>query len=72
VKITNLNITDATASDNIVISEVNGNPIVNFTANASELDYRIGNIGWVRGVVIATGGLGTHAAVVTISVGSGR
>lgn len=71
VKITNLNITDATASDHVVISDVNGNTIVDFTANSAELDYRIGSLGWVRGIVIATGGLGT-SAVVTIAVGAGK
>jgi hypothetical protein len=71
VKIINLNITDATAADHVVLKDINGKTIVDFTANASELDYRIGNLGWVRGVVITTGGLGT-TAVVQIAVGAGR
>jgi hypothetical protein len=71
VKIMNLNITGATAADHVVLKDVNGNTIVDFTANASELDYRVGNLGWTRGVVIATGGLGT-SAIVTIAVGAGK
>lgn len=71
VKIMNLNITDATAADHVVLKDINGKTIVDFTANSAELDYRIGNLGWVRGIVIASGGLGT-TAVVTIAVGAGR
>jgi hypothetical protein len=71
VKIINLNITDATAADHVVLKDLNGKTIVDFTANASELDYRIGNLGWVNGIVIASGGLGT-SAVVTIAVGAGK
>jgi hypothetical protein len=71
VDIMNLNITDATAADHVVITDINGKSIVDFTANASELDYRIGKLGWVNGIKIGTGGLGT-TAVVTIAVGAGR
>jgi hypothetical protein len=71
VKIMNLNITDATAADHVVITDINSHTIVDFTANASELDYRIGNLGWVRGIKIGSGGLGT-TAVVTIAVGAGK
>jgi hypothetical protein len=67
----NLNITDATAADHVVITDLNGKTIVDFTANASELDYRIGKLGWVNGVKIASSGLGT-SAVVTIAVGAGK
>jgi hypothetical protein len=71
VKIMNLNITDCTAADHVVITDLQGRTIVDFTANASELDYRIGNLGWVNGIVIAGGGLGT-TGVVTIAVGAGK
>lgn len=71
VKIANLNITDATANDHVVIKDNNGKTLVDFTANASELDYRIGNLGWVNGIEIASGGLGS-SAVVTIAVGAGK
>lgn len=71
VKIANLNITDATAGDHVVVQDLNGKTVVDFTANASELDYRIGALGWVNGIVIASGGLGT-SAVVTIAIGAGK
>jgi hypothetical protein len=71
VKITNLNITDATAADHVVITQANGKPLVDFTANASELDYRIGGLLWVQGISIGSGGLGT-TAVVYIAVGAGK
>jgi hypothetical protein len=71
VKIMNLNITDATAADHVVIKDSAGKTIVDFTANASELDYRIGVLGWVNGIVIAASGLGT-TAVVTIAIGRGK
>jgi hypothetical protein len=73
VKITNLNITDATTGDHIVITDINNNTIVDFTANSAELDYRIGTIGWVRGIKVASGGFGTSGtANVSIAVGAGR
>jgi hypothetical protein len=71
VKITNLNITDCTAADHVVITDLNGKPIVDFTASTDELQYRIGNLGWVNGVKIGSGGLGT-SAVVEIAVGAGK
>ena len=71
VKILNLNITDATASDNVVITDLNNKPIVDLTASANELQYRIGGLGWVNGIKIASGKLGT-SAVVTIAVGAGK
>jgi hypothetical protein len=71
VKITNLNITDATATDHVLIKDINGKTLVDFTASAGDLDYRIGNLGWVNGVVLTTGGLGA-SAVVTIAIGAGK
>lgn len=71
VKIMNLNITDATAADHVIINDLQGRTIVDFTADAAELDYRIGLLGWVNGIVIPAGGLGT-SAVVTIAVGAGK
>lgn len=71
VKIANLNITSATAADHIQIKDKNGKFIVNFTAAAGDLDYRFGNIGWVNGIVITSGGLGT-TAIVTINPGAGK
>lgn len=73
VKVDNLDITDAGATDNILIKDLNGKTLVNWTANASQTSYRIGKLGWVNGIVVATGGLGTAGtAVVTISVGAGK
>jgi hypothetical protein len=71
VKIINLNITNATAADHVIINDLNGKSIVDFTASAGDLDYRIGNLGWVNGIVIPSSGLGT-TAVVTIAVGAGK
>lgn len=71
VKILNLNVTSATAGDHVVITDLNGKPVVDFTASAGDLDYRIGNLGWVNGIKIASGGLGT-TAVVYIAVGAGK
>lgn len=71
VKITNLNINDATGTDHVIIKDINGKTIVDFTANTSEDEYRVGGLGWVRGIVVSSGGLGT-SAVVTIAVGAGR
>lgn len=71
VKIANLNITDATANDHVVITDGTGKTVVDFTATTDELQYRIGNLGWVNGIVIGSGGLGT-SAVVTIAVGAGK
>lgn len=71
VKVDNLDITDATANDHVVIKDVNGNTIVDFTATTSEQQFRMGKLGWVRGIVIASGGLGA-SSVVTIAVGAGR
>ena len=71
VKIINLNITDATANDHVIITDLNGKTIVDFTATANELQYRIGNIGWVNGVKVGAGNLGT-SAVVTIAIGAGK
>lgn len=69
VKILNLNISDATAADHVVLNDINGHTVVDFTANASELDYRIGALGWTRGLVLVS--LGT-TAVITIAVGAGK
>ena len=71
VKVENLNITDCTASDHVVIKDAAGRTLVDFTATSSELQYRVGKLGWVNGIVITTGGLGT-SAVVTIAVGAGK
>jgi hypothetical protein len=71
VKVMNLNITGATSSDHVIITDLNSKPIVDFTASAGDLDYRIGNLGWVNGIKIASGGLGT-TAIVTIAVGAGK
>jgi len=71
VKITNLNITDAAVGDHIVVNDINGNTIVDYTAIANQQEYRIGNIGWVRGFVLSSIGAGA-TAVITVSVGSGK
>ena len=71
VRVKNLNITDATANDNVVIKDYAGRTLVNWTATSGELQYRIGDLGWVNGIVIAAGGLGT-SSVVTLAVSSGR
>jgi hypothetical protein len=71
VKVTNLNITESTAADHVVIKDLNGKTLVDWTADAGTLEYRVGPLGWVNGIVIASGGLGT-SSVVTISVGGGR
>jgi hypothetical protein len=55
----------------VIINDLQGRTIVDFTADAAELDYRIGLLGWVNGIVIPAGGLGT-SAVVTIAVGAGK
>ena len=73
VRVKNLNITDCTAADHIQITDLNGKTIVDFTASTDELQYRIGDCGWVNGIKIAAGGLGAGTtAVVTIAVGAGR
>lgn len=74
VKITNLNITDATAADHIVITQANGKPLVDFTASAGDLDYRVGGLLWAEnGIAIGAGGLGAGGtAVVQIAVGAGK
>ena len=74
VKITNLNITDCTDGDHITIKDINGKIIVDFTAHTDgDLDYRIGGLLWVNGVVVTTGGLGAGGtAVVTIAIGAGK
>lgn len=71
VKIENLNITDATASDHVVVTDLNGKTLADFTATSGEQQYRVGKLGWVNGVKIASGGLGT-SSVVTIAVGAGK
>jgi hypothetical protein len=71
VKVENLNITDATAADHVVMKDSAGRTLVDFTANSAELDYRIGKLGWVNGLSVASGGLGT-SAVITIAVGAGK
>ena len=70
VKVMNLNIS-AAAADHIVITQINGQPLVDFTATADELQYRVGNLGWSQGIVIGSGGLGT-AGIVEIAVGAGK
>ncbi len=71
VKIMNLNISGATAADHVVITDLHSKPIIDFTASAGDLDYRVGNLGWVNGIKIGAGGLGT-SAIVTIAVGAGK
>lgn len=70
VKILNLNINGA-GTDHVVITQKNGQPLVDFTASAGDLQYRVGNLGWAQGVVIGSGGLGT-GSVVEIAVGAGK
>lgn len=74
VDVLNLNITNAATGDHVVITQNNNKPLVDFTANASETDYRIGKLGWVQnGIKIASGGLGVGGtAVVIIAVGAGK
>jgi hypothetical protein len=71
VKIANLNITDCTAADHVIITNTNGDIIVDFTATTDELQYRIGWLGWQNGITIGAGDLGA-SAVVTIAVGAGK
>ncbi len=71
VKVDNLNITDSTAADHVVIKDFAGRTLVDWTADAGTLEYRIGKLGWVNGIVIASGGLGT-SSIVTIAVGVGK
>ena len=72
VKITNLNITDCTDADHVVITQNNSHPLVDFTAHTDgDLDYRIGGLLWCNGVNILTGGLGA-TSVVYIAVGAGK
>lgn len=74
VKITNLNILDATSGDHVVITQANGKPLVDFIASAGDTDYRVGGLLWAEnGIAIATGGLGVGGtAVVQIAVGAGK
>jgi hypothetical protein len=67
----NLNITDSTAADHVVIKDLNGKTIVDWTADAGTLEYRVGVLGWVNGIVIASGGLGA-SSIVSIAVGAGK
>ena len=69
VKISNLNVGDSTAGDHVVITELNGNPLVDFVSNGAE--YRVATLGWVNGIKIASGGLGA-SSVVTIAIGAGK
>jgi hypothetical protein len=71
VYIANLNITNAAATDTVLIKDNNGKTILSWTADASQTSYRPGKIGWVNGVVITTGGLGT-TAVIELMPGSGK
>ncbi len=71
VKVANLNITDSTAADHVVIKDLNGKTLVDWTADTGTLEYRVGPLGWVNGIVIASGGLGT-SSVVTIAIGAGK
>jgi hypothetical protein len=71
VKITNLNINDVAGTDHVQIKDINGKIIVDYTGNTAEDEYRIGGLGWVRGIVVSSGGLGA-SAIVTIAVGAGK
>ncbi len=72
IRVNNLNIVDATAADHVVAKDSDGRTLVDFTANASELDYRVGPLGpWVNGFVVASSGLGT-SAVIQMSVSAGK
>ena len=69
VKVTNLNVGDSTAGDHVVVTDINNNTLVDFTSNGAQ--YRVGPLGWTRGIKIASGGLGA-SSVVEIAIGSGK
>lgn len=72
VRVSNMNIMDATSGDHVVVTDNDSRTLVDFTANASELDYRVGPLGpWVNGIHVAEGGLGT-SAVLQIAVSAGK
>jgi hypothetical protein len=69
VKITNFNIGDSTSGDHIVVNDLNGKTLVDYVSNGAQ--YRIGPLGWVNGVVVPSGGLGS-SSVLEIAVGAGK
>ena len=52
-----------------MITDINNNTLVDFTSNGAQ--YRVGALGWVRGIKIASGGLGA-SSVAEIAIGAGK
>jgi hypothetical protein len=69
VKVTNLNVGNSTNGDHVIVNDVQGNTLVDFTSNGA--DYRVGPLGWVNGIAVSSGNLGV-SSVLTISVGGGK
>lgn len=53
-----------TAGTALILTDINGNTIINTVANAQDPMYSFGSLGWVNGLVIVTLASGTLSAFI--------
>jgi hypothetical protein len=74
VKIDNIVWADAAAGDVLLITDINGNPIIEATAPTGYVggNWSFGKIGWTRGLVLPTTGNTLGSSAITIAIGAGK
>jgi hypothetical protein len=71
VKIENIVWADAIAGETLLITDINGNHIINATAPTGYVggNWSFGKIGWTRGLVVTTV---PGSSEITIAIGAGK